>query len=475
MPGRELHDALRRLAADVGELLTADIEGGAELPFEVIEQGTRMSPVLYRYRPLTADFIAERWRRVRDLESYAPAAALLAPGAATYLRHRGYHASDPDDAVRDLVQRVFEDATSFVLPEERLERIREELDATLAGSPVVATVAAPVHGVRISQARVELADGLALARRSGIGAAPPSALEGAVGAAETSTMGEDDERAPTDRNPLDVFCVLERELLPDADMPVDEARVQFRRVLTALRLCGAGGTALGPLAWARAGGGAWHPVALGVSARSRPESWELVNSEEQELRDLLEVLAHSRHSPTIGWALARFEMGCDRALETEALSDYLLGLRALLADPGQEAERTAAVRLSALCAPDDEREVLERQVARAFALERLMTYGHNPSSALELDSPHAVVRDVERYLRALLRDILCGYLDEDLRSTADELFQAEPAPPEEGEAEISVRDTRAPAAEEEDDGEEADTAEFEAVEAGAVTESVDWG
>ncbi len=98
MPGRELHEALRRLAAEVGELLTAELEGGAELPFEVIEQGTRMSPVLYRYRPLTVDFIAERWSRVRELESYAPAAALLAPGAGTYLRHRGYHGADPDDA-----------------------------------------------------------------------------------------------------------------------------------------------------------------------------------------------------------------------------------------------------------------------------------------------------------------------------------------------------------------------------------------
>jgi hypothetical protein len=195
------------------------------------------------------------------------------------------------------------------------------------------------------------------------------------------------------------------------------------------------------------------------------------------LSDLLEVLAMSRHSPVVGWALARFEMGCDRGLETEALSDYLLGLRALLADPGEEAERIAAVRLSALCAPADEREVLERQVARAFALERLMTYGHDPSSALELESPHAVVRDIERYLRALLRDILCGYLDEDLRRTADELFEAMPVPPEEDEAEISVRDTRAPAEEDEEAaaGEEEDTAEFEAVEAGAVTESVDWG
>jgi hypothetical protein len=472
MRSRELYDALRRLTVEVAELLTRELEEGAELPFEVTEQGDRGAasarsrgrPVLYRYRPLTAAFIADRWAKASELESYALAVDALGSGAGPYLRHRGMRGADPDEALRELMGRLFEDATSFSLPEERFERIHAELDATLRGTAVSATVVAPVHGVRLSSARVEIGVGLALARRSGI-SAPPAALEGAVRAAESTAEEEDHEQAASDASPLDVFCVLRRELEPDAPLPVDESRAQFRRVLTALRLCGAGGTALGPLAWARAGGGAWHPVALGVSTRARPESWELRHSEEQELRELLDVLALSRHSPGVGWALARFEMGCDRGLETDALSDYLLGLRALLGDPGEAVERTVAARLAALCAPDDERPSVEEDVGRAFALERTLTYGRDEGdAALSLDSPRTLVRDIEQYLRALLRDVLAGYLDEDLRRTADELLGSF-EPPEREEDEIRVRDNRATA--------EADTAELEAV-GPAVTPSVDW-
>lgn len=472
MRSREVHDALRRLTVEVAELLTRELENGAELPFEVLEEGEggsgpscpRTGPTLYRYRPLTARFIADRWDKARELESYALALGALGSGAGPYLRHRGLQGSDPDEALRDLMQRLFEDATSFSLPEERFDRIAAEVDATFEGSTVRATVAASLHGIRISSARVEVADGLALVRRSAI-STPPSALEGAARAPESTAEGEEHDRPTPAGSPLDVFCVLERELPLDAPLPVDEARVQFRRVLTALRLCGAGGTALGPLAWARADHGAWHPVALGVSARARPESWELVHSEEHELRELLGILAHSRHSPGVGWALARFEMGCERGLEIEALSDYLLGLRGLLADPGSAAEDVLPARLAALCAPEEERDRMLERVGRAFALERHLIHGSGAGgSALALDSPRALVREIEQCLRALLRDVLCGYLDEDLRRTADELL-GEARPPEPGDEQIRVRDIRAV---------DEDTAELQAVEVAAVTPSVDW-
>ena len=480
MGSRELHDALRRLAIEVSELLTRELDEGAELPFEVLEAGragreanagreatapSRRGPVLYRYRPLTAAFIGDRWDRARELEAYASAVRALGSGGGPYLRHRGLRGSDPDAALRDLMERLFEDATSFSLPEERFERVYAELDAILDGSTVGATVLAPLHGVRISSGRVEIGAGLALARRSAV-AAPPSALEGDVRTAESTAEADERDRAPSGGSPLDVFCVLERELPTDCALPVDEARVQFRRVLTSLRLCGAGGTALGPLAWARADQGAWHPVALGVSARTRPESWELRHSEEHELRELLEILSLSRHSGGVGWALARFEMGCERGLETEALSDYLLGLRALLAEPGSQADRSASTRLAALCAPEDERSATQARMDRAFALERRLAY--DGGSASSLDSPRALVRDVEQYLRALLRDVLCGYLDEDLRGMADELLGAE-RPPEPAHDQIRVRDTRAAA---EEDTAELDVAEV--VAAAAVTSSVDW-
>lgn len=465
MRGSDLHAALRHLTVEAGRLLTRELENGAELPFEVLEEGDGRvgpGPVLYRYRPLTPRFIAERWEKLRELDAYAEARVALGSGAGPYLRHRGLAATGPDDALREILERLFEDATTFDLREGRFERVRAELEATLEDSTVVATVLAPVHGVRLASPRVELGDGLALIRRAGL-TAPPSALEGALRAPE-STAEAAGEAGSAEPSPLDVFSVLRRELPIDAPLPVDEARAHFRRVLTALRLCGAGGTALGPLAWARAGDGAWHPVALGVSARARPESWELREPEESELRELLEILSRSRHSAGVAWALARFEMGCERALETEALSDYMLGIRALVGDGAEGGEERAAERLAALCAPEDERDVVRDRARRAFALERKVVQGHGEGgSALALDSPRTLVREVEQHVRALLRDVLCGYLDEDLRQIAAEI-RGSSGPPDAG-GPIHVRDVRA--------GADEDTTELEAVGA-AVTPSVDW-
>jgi hypothetical protein len=434
MHNRALCEALRDLAGEVGKLIERELEAGADLPFEVLEAGggDRGGPVLYRYRPLTAAFVADRWSRARDLAPYRRAVRLLgAHAAGPYLRHRGLAGSNPDEALLDLMQRLFDEATSFELPEERFARLHAELDATLADAAIEATVVAPVHGVRIASARVDLRDGLSLVRRAAAGS-PPAALEGAARAPEPTAQADDDDASDEPADPLDVFCLFRRELRPGGRLPVDSARTRFRRVLSALRLCGAGGTALGSLAWARAGEGAWHPAGLGVSTRARPESWELHAHDEQELRDLLEVLTLSRHDATVGWALARFEMGCDRGLELEALSDYLLGLRALVGDRdrghahgGHGDEATVARRVAALCAPAAERVEAEARVRLAFALERQTIFAEQSEPALALESPRAVVREVEQQLRALLRDLLCGYLDADLRRAADAILAAQ--------------------------------------------------
>lgn len=431
MHNRALCEALRDLAGEVGKLIERELEAGADLPFEVLETGggDRGGPVLYRYRPLTAAFVADRWSLARDLAPYRRAVRLLgAHAAGPYLRHRGIVGSDPDDALLDLMQRLFDEATSFDPPEERFARLHAELDATLADAAIEATVVAALHGVRIASARVDLGDGLSLVRRAAAGS-PPAALEGGARAPEATAEADDDEASDAYADPLDVFCLFRREVRPGGRLPVDSARTRFRRVLSALRLCGAGGTALGSLAWARAGEGAWHPAALGVSTRARPESWELHAHDEQELRDLLEVLTLSRHDATVGWALARFEMGCDRGLELEALSDYLLGLSALVGerapgDGGNADEAAVARRVAALCAPATERAQAESRIHLAFALERQTIFGEQTEAALALESPRAVVREVEQQLRALLRDLLCGYLDADLRRAADAILGA---------------------------------------------------
>src|SRR3954469_24713855 len=94
MRNRRLHDALRAFALDSARALSADLEAGAEVAFELDERSTGRS-VLYRYRPLIATFISERWQQLHTLESFGAAAEELGTGSAAYLRVQGV-AADPD-------------------------------------------------------------------------------------------------------------------------------------------------------------------------------------------------------------------------------------------------------------------------------------------------------------------------------------------------------------------------------------------
>ena len=76
---------------------------------------------------------------------------------------------------------------------------------------------------------------------------------------------------------------------------------------------------------------------------------------------------------------------------------------------------------------------MQRRLELAQALERFVM-GDGASDpyldAVGSDSPQTLVEEVERHLRALLRDVLCGYLDPDLRSVADDLLLDQPEPVE---------------------------------------------
>src|SRR3954465_8306323 len=94
MRNRRLHDSLRVFALDSARALSEDIEAGAEVAFELDERSTGRS-VLYRYRPLIASFISERWQQLRTLESFRPAADELGLGSAAHPRGQGL-AAEPD-------------------------------------------------------------------------------------------------------------------------------------------------------------------------------------------------------------------------------------------------------------------------------------------------------------------------------------------------------------------------------------------
>ncbi len=61
---------------------------------------------------------------------------------------------------------------------------------------------------------------------------------------------------------------------------------------------------------------------------------------------------------------------------------------------------------------------MAERVARAVALERSVMSGLAPVG----EGTEAIVDELSEHLRALLRDVLCGHLDSDLRAVADELL-----------------------------------------------------
>jgi hypothetical protein len=119
----------------------------------------------------------------------------------------------------------------------------------------------------------------------------------------------------------------------------------------------------------------------------------------------------------VAWALARFEMGCERAHPVEGLSDHLLALRALLEPEGPASGRLAQ-RLSVICAAPEDRAALAERTVKAIALERSVIAGLLAGST----GVETLITEVAENLRAILRDILCGHLEADICGVADELL-----------------------------------------------------
>ena len=418
MRSRELHHALRAFALDAAAALTDAQRAGAELEFDLDEgRARRRGPTLYHFRPLTEKFIADRWPGLRELPTCRAAAEQLGAGAAAYLPTGVAHGAEAEPALQAMLERLYEDLTELSFPEERFERVYAELERTLFEDAQIATVLAPVHGLELPAERVELGDGVWLGRGDCIDA-PAEAVWGGPGGRENPAGSEPN-----------AVVALTCDVAPGEPLPADHVGRCFRRVLTGLRLWKAGGVALGAVAWRRTGEGRWQPFEIGATGEPRGEPWILVDGEAHELREFLAALDKgSVGTGTTAWALARFEMGLGRGLHSEALSDYLLALRALLDAGADEAHDSLGLRLAVLCAEEHERKRTQRRVELALALERSVMAGGREEGAdgFGAESPRTLVDELERHLRALLRDLVCGYLDPDLRALADDLLLDEP-------------------------------------------------
>jgi hypothetical protein len=398
---------LEAFTADAAGRLAAETAGGAEVPFEVIESRGGRTP-LYCYRPLTGAFIRERVGQLSALSTYAPAARALAAldGIEVYLRERGMARipGEPreraDAALSLFLDSVFADRSEFAFNVARFEAAYVAVERALYEGRCMSTVIAPLLGLALDPQTTELAlgEGLSLVQ----GEAFPDAPADAVWS---------DAEEP---NVLVVLTVAQERSLR---APVSLARTRFRRVLTALRLFERGGYALGPIAWTRTDSSTWRAVALGGSGR--PRLVTLIDAaQEDELRAFCNLIA--RRVPSGGelaWALARFEMGCERLAPFEALTDYLLAARALLEPEGPASGRLAQ-RLAVICGRPEERAALAERTAHAISLERAAICGLAPAEP----GADALVDELAEHLRAMLRDVVCGHLDADLCSVADELL-----------------------------------------------------
>ena len=413
-----LHGLLEAFAEDAGLQLAHETANGAEVPFEVIEEPGARSP-LYCYRPQTAGFIRSHMGVLDRLPSYLPAARALAAidGIDAYLRRRGEPRIPPggreraDAVLRSFLSAVFAETSAFGHQPEAFAAAYAELEATLYDGRQVATVVAPLLGLALESDEVALGEGLSLARGEALPDMPPEAVWSGPGEVEQGAV-------------LAVLTVAGERI---AGPPITTARTRFRRLVTALRLFEAGSFALGPLAWARVDGGAWQVAPLGIApARTRPTRPTLLSSaQEDELRAFCNLVA--RRTPRAGevaWALGRYELARERSTPFEALTDDLLALRALLEPEGPESGRLAQ-RLAALCALPQERAALAERVARAVVLERAIVAGLAQAER----GADLVVDELAGHLRALLRDVLCGHLDSDLRTLADELLAESAATP----------------------------------------------
>ena len=94
--------------------------------------------------------------------------------------------------------------------------------------------------------------------------------------------------------------------------------------------------------------------------------------------------------------------------DDEALSDYLLAIRALLDTTSDAGAASMALRLAALCAEEGAREQLQERMEAAMTLERFVM---GAAGACGPAQPRELATEVETHLRALLRDVVCGYLD----------------------------------------------------------------
>ena len=153
-----LHGTLEVFTVAAAGRLTAETAGGAEVPFELIEERAGGTP-LYCYRSLAGEFIEDRLGLLTGLDTYAPAVRALGEleSVVGYLQLHGESRipSEPreraETALRLFLGAVFVDRSQFVFDRSRFQCAYLELERSLYEGRCVNTVIAPLLGVALDR------------------------------------------------------------------------------------------------------------------------------------------------------------------------------------------------------------------------------------------------------------------------------------------------------------------------------------
>ena len=411
---RSLHDALHAFVEQAAWQLAADTADGAEVPFELVEARGRRGASLYSYRPLTEQFIRSRLAVLGRLPAWAPAAAALEGqgGLEAYLRLRGEprvpseRGEQADAVLRSFLGALFEEASEFVLEAERFERAYDQLELTLFETRAPRRGRGPA-----ARPRHRLAGGAA-GRRAG-----PGARRRAVRGARRDRAPGPHGGGARRRRAGDALgggraggAAAAHGGAPALPAAADRAAaLRARRLRHRAARRGRGSTAA-PGSWRRSASAA-VPRPRRASSSPRPRT--------SCARSATWWPGARRARGSWRGRCGRFEMGCERRPPFEALTDYLLALRALL-EPEGPGSGLLARRLAAHLR--DGRRARARWPSGSRTRSR---WSARSSRASRPPSPASTRwwRRSADHLRALLRDVVCGHLDSDLVRVADEIAE----------------------------------------------------
>jgi hypothetical protein len=393
---------MRRLAAEAATRFTSLVATGEELPFDVAE--TEGEHTFHCYVPLTAQFVRDHADELRSLPAFGPACSAIdaAGTAAPYLEARGE--AVPEDEVERadqmlvaFIARLWDGSAEFRLDRPRLEAALHELETEARDVSEAEVLLAPLVGLQMPLARLELPSGVQIVRAD------------TVNAPAEVTRSDGMQRSAWEPQFL-AFAEKEEGVAGAAP-----AMRMLRELISVLRLFKEGGVGLGPYAYTPTGEGTWRRIATGVPS-TRLGGYKLSEAEATDLADFARCL-EVRPDPegALAWAVARFEMGCDRATALDGLSDHLLAMRALFEGVGPVGANLP-MRAAALIAQPPERPEAYEKLQAVFELERAMMGGRE----FDLGAAMGLAAWMEDAARSIVRGAALGEHGSDVAASADE-------------------------------------------------------